>query len=98
MTYSELLGLLGPEIKKQQLNHCNATVVTFQNGVALVSYSTMVAAKINNKYYFTSKHDCSNTTCKQVKTWCGLGAQMRRNMIESGEAVFVDKSNTNFWY
>lgn len=98
MTYSELLVQLGPEIKKRRLNYSSAKVVTFQNGEALVSYSTMVAAKINNKYYFTAKHDCSQTTCKHVIDWCGLGVLVRRVMIESGEAVLVEKSNTNFWY
>ena len=98
MTYNELLAALGWEIKKRRLNYCRAKVVTFQNGVALVSYSTMVAAKINNKYYFTAKHDCSQTTCKHVHTWCGIGAPERRAMIKSGEAVLVDISNTNFRY
>lgn len=98
MTYNELLALLGWEIKKRRLKYCNAKVVTFQNGVALVSYSTMVAAKINNKYYFTAKHDCSQTTNYHVRTWCGIGAPERRAMIESCEAVLVEKSNSNFWY
>ena len=98
MDYNELLALLGWEIKKRRLNYCNAKVVTFQNGVALVSYSAMVAAKIDNKYYFTAKHDCSPTTNYHVSSWCGLGAPLRRAMIKSGEAVLVDKSNSNFWY
>lgn len=98
MTYNELLAALGWEIKKRRLNYSKAKVVTFQNGEALVSYSTMVAAKINNKYYFTTKHDCSQTTNYHVRTWCGLGAQVRRAMIESGEAVLIEKSNSNFWY
>lgn len=98
MTYSELLDLLGPEIKQRRLNSCKAHVVTFENGVALVSYSTMVAAKIDNKYYFTAKHNCSPTTNYHVQAWCDLGAQQRRVMIKSGEAVFVDNSNNSFWY
>lgn len=98
MTYSELLVQLGLEIKKRRLNYCRAKVVTFQNGEALVSYSTMVAAKINNKYYFTAKHDCSQTTNYHVRAWCRLGAPERRTMIQSGEATLVEKSNTNFWY
>lgn len=98
MDYNELLTLLGRKIKKQRLNYCNAKVVTFQNGAALISYSTMVAAKIDNKYYFTTKHDCSHTTDYHVRTWCGLSAQARRAMIKRGEAVLVDKSISNFWY
>lgn len=96
MTYSELLALLGPEIKKRRLNYCRAKVVTFQNGEALVSYSTMVAAKIDNKYYFTAKYDCSRTTCRHVKDWCGIGIRTQRAMIKNGFAVLINETNTYF--
>ena len=98
MTYSELLDLLGPEIKKRRLNSCSAHEVTFENGVALVSYSTMVAAKINNKYYFTAKHDCSYPTNYNVITWCSISAPERRAMIKSGEAISVTSTWGSFPY
>jgi len=99
MTYDELLLALGQEIKKQCLGYCGAEEVTFQNGVALVSHSIMLAAKINNKYYFTAKHDCQRAVVyRALNVWCGIDAPTRHCMIKSGEAVLVEKSNTNFIY
>lgn len=46
----------------------NMTEVKTKKGTILVSYSTPVAARINGKYYRTSKK-WSSTTSKHINQW-----------------------------
>lgn len=69
----------------------NQFILTFENGEVFQSYRSMVGIYMNGKYYFTQKHDCSNTTCGHVKRWCNMTAQERRNALQCGSAVLVEE-------
>lgn len=65
----------------------NRTTLVFERGEALVSYSTLVGVynSREGRYYFTSDHDYSATTAKQVTQWSGIGTAERRKGMESGK-------------
>ena len=65
----------------------NHLQIVFENGVYLQSYSTVVAAKIKGQLFLNGKHDCSVTTNKYVKQFCGLSASDRRKGLVDGSIL-----------
>lgn len=86
-TFSELQKRLGNFVKVSDKG-TRHTVIDFENGQVLQSYNSIVGVRIGCNYYFSALHDCSNTTSRQVKRWCNMTAQERRNALESGIAAY----------
>lgn len=68
----------------KRIGKTSAQVLTDSNGnQILISYSTIVAAKIENKYYRTSKK-WSVTTSRQINKW------LEGIRVESRDQSFFD--------
>ena len=63
----------------------NAHVITIpiDNMEYFYSYSTLVAVKVGEKYYFNKKTYSTTTSC-QITAWCGINTAARRKGIKSG--------------
>ena len=85
---SALIKKLGA-FREARVLGANQTELIYKNGKALQSYNTIVAYDLNWDYYFTAAHDCSNTTNKHVKRWCGWGSPERRQGLANGKFINV---------
>lgn len=62
----------------------NQTAVIFENGSLFQSYDTIIGVRTGGKLYLSEQHDCSVTTSKWCKEWCGYNAKERRDGLKSG--------------
>lgn len=68
----------------------NQFEMKFQHGRVFQSYDSFIGAVDNNgDYYFTDRHDYSNTTSSYCKKWCGMDANTRRNGLETGKFIHI---------
>lgn len=65
----------------------NQLHIVYEKGILLQSYSTIVAAYIGGQLYLAPEHECSNTTNKHVKAFCGLSVADRRKGLENGRIL-----------
>ena len=73
---------VGENARSRRSNH---GVRRYEHGEVLRSYSSIVGVWCRGEYYFGRLHDCSATTKKHVKQWCGLSVDERRAGIKRGE-------------
>ena len=72
--------------RREKFRNCNASVEYCDGYKIFWSYSTPVAVYDweLGEYFFTPKHNCSPTTCKQVLKWCGICSAERQRRIKAG--------------
>lgn len=68
----------------------NQFEIRFEHGTVFQSYRTMIAVRMNGQLYFTDSHDCSNTTSRHCKSWCGYSAKERREGLQSGKFILIE--------
>ena len=61
----------------------------FENGRVFQSYSSLVAARVNGRWYFTENHDYSVTTSGHCGRWCGYNTKERRKGLKDGQFTFI---------
>lgn len=88
ITRSELFENLGT-FRNVTIETPNYFTIHFAKGEAMQSYSSLIGVSYKGTYYFTPDHDCSNTTSKQVKNWCGYSAEERRQGLENGKFINI---------
>lgn len=70
-------------------NISNQFIINFKNGTLFQSYSTFIAAKINNadgttELILDPYHTYSVTTSKWARNFCNLDSKERKNAIKRG--------------
>ena len=71
-------------------NEGKTITLFFEHGKVLQSYNTIVAANVRGTLYLSPAHDCSNTTCRHVKGFCGLSSKERIEGLEDGTIKQLD--------
>ena len=72
------------ERRESKVNHCNAHVVRYDNGLVFWSYNSPVYFEIDGVRYFGPDYDYSATTRKQLTRFLGMNAAQRREAIKAG--------------
>lgn len=67
----------------------NQFELKFQHGKVFQSYDSFIGASMNGEFYFTNKHDYSNTTSRHCKEWCGIDTKSRRSGLECGKFIHI---------
>ena len=70
----------------------NQYEIIFEHGNVFQSYNSLIGIRTGGKLYLTDQHDCSVTTSKWCKEWCGRNTEERRRGLKEERYFLLDSS------
>lgn len=94
----EVFEMLGRFVRVSQMKSnrtgrpiADQLILKHENGEVFQSYKSIIGARIDGQgYFFTSKHDYSNTTSKYCTEWSGYDTKSRRDGLMSGKFGYIE--------